>query len=276
VFERSIEDLLAIIRQFENSAADGGIFDRASENELKRFEESVQKELFATTNAAQALVEHSTRRLQKSINIPGYGQRLAECFGDDGLHECVIGLRKIIHHINMVQSGWQITRQADTPKWHATFKLNTDELMLHAKSGNMKSEGRRFIANAPHVIDLKLLFEEYRRRVREFHSWFTKAIDARPLADIQDYERCLRQSRNNATRMLWKAMLGNWLMNWSKPPNPYEYLNRYLNSDQLRAVHALPAKSKEQVDKIIEFIDTDGACDDELRELAYELFRRAI
>jgi hypothetical protein len=75
--------------------------------------------------------------------------------------------------------------------------------------------------------------------------------------------------------MLWKAMLGNWL-NWSKPPNPYEYLNRYLNAEQLRAVHALPAKSKEQVDKIIEFIDTDGACDDELRQRAYELFRRAI
>jgi hypothetical protein len=33
--------------------------------------------------------------------------------------------------------------------------------------------------------------------------------------------------------------------------------------------------SDEQVDKVIQFVDVDKACDDHIRQQAYELFRRA-
>src|SRR3546814_11675454 len=76
-----------------------------------------------------------------------------------------------------------------------------------------------------------------------------------------------------AARTAWKALLGNWL-NWDKPPNPYDHLPRMLTAEQLDEVMCLPRKSEQQVDRIIAFLD-NGACDDELRQGAYELFRRA-
>jgi len=69
-------------------------------------------------------------------------------------------------------------------------------------------------------------------------------------------------------------MLRNWLT-WSRPPNPYNHLDRYLTTEQLEEVYALAMGFEQQVDRIIEFIDTDTACDDELRDLAYQFFRRA-
>lgn len=54
--------------------------------------------------------------------------------------------------------------------------------------------------------------------------------------------------------------------------DPYHYLNRYLTIAELEEVQQLPNKSKTQVDRIIELIDDYGACDDELRDLAYKAF----
>ena len=59
------------------------------------------------------------------------------------------------------------------------------------------------------------------------------------------------------------------------PANPYEYLPQFLTAEQIDEVERLPKMSPQQVDKIIEFVDEDEACDDEIRQLAYELFRRA-
>ncbi len=43
--------------------------------------------------------------------------------------------------------------------------------------------------------------------------------------------------------------------------------------DQLEAVLELPRHSKEQVEFIIAIVDEHGACDDELRDQVYKLFR---
>ena len=69
-------------------------------------------------------------------------------------------------------------------------------------------------------------------------------------------------------------MLGNWL-NWKEPPNPYEHLSRYLTLEQTEEVLRLPMQSEEQVDKVIEFVDSGRACDAELRTMVNQLFRRA-
>lgn len=276
VFEMSVEGLLCAIQNFAQLSGDGTLFDRTREKELNNIEHVIQKELFATANAAHALVDHSTRRLQKSIQISGYDQRLAESFMDDGLHDFIFGLRTIIHHFQMVRPGWQVTHEFGGGDHTATFKFDRDELLLvvqHAKD-KMNASGRRYLENAPEKIDLRQVFEEYRRRVGEFHSWFSEAIEAQPLEDLQDYERCLKAKRSFAASTWWKAMLKNWL-NWDQPPNPYNYLDRYLTPDQVEEVYRLPMGSKEQVDKVIEFVDTDDACDDELRLLAYQLFQRA-
>jgi hypothetical protein len=90
---------------------------------------------------------------------------------------------------------------------------------------------------------------------------------------LRDYERCCNENRYHAARLMWKGLVKNWLA-WPEPPNPYDHLKRYLTPEQLQQVYELPMGSKAQVDQVLERVDQEHACDIELRELAYELFRR--
>ena len=50
------------------------------------------------------------------------------------------------------------------------------------------------------------------------------------------------------------------------------YLDRYLTEGELAQVMALPPRSVQQVDRVIDIVDEYGACDSELRELVYRAF----
>ena len=67
VFERSVYDLTKVVERLQ-STANEDILSRARQHELEEMEDEIQKELFAATNAAHSLVDHS-RRLQDVINI---------------------------------------------------------------------------------------------------------------------------------------------------------------------------------------------------------------
>ena len=273
VFETSVEDLLRVIQNFDDLSRSGRLFHSGAEDEFNGIERSIQKELFAVANAADVLKNVASYRLQTQINIAGYHDRLVQHFGEDGLHDFIIGLRVIIHHIFMIKAGWQVRHDFRAGTTTATFKIdktNIEKAMLD----KMSAAGRKFFSTLPNDIDLRVLFTEYRRRVTDFHAWFAEEIEASLPVEVRDYEFCVKESSRAATRLYWKAMIKNWL-NWSPPPNPYDHLDRYLTSKQLAHVYALPMKSKAQVDKVIEFVDADDACDDELRILAYELFNRA-
>jgi hypothetical protein len=177
----------------------------------------------------------------------------------------------------MVRPGWRVRYGFDDKTHEASFCLDKKELsaVVQREKHTMKQAGQRYLENAPEHIDLQQAFEEYRKRTGEFHLWFSRAVKEHPLEALRDYERCVRENRNAATRLWWRAMIGNWL-NWDRPPNPFDHLDRYLTADQLEEVYRLPKGSEAQVDKVIEFVDSKGACDDELRNLAYQLFRRQI
>lgn len=53
---------------------------------------------------------------------------------------------------------------------------------------------------------------------------------------------------------------------------PYLYVDRYLTEAELQEVARLPQRSAVQVDRIIELADEDGACDEEIRSVAYATF----
>ena len=273
VFERSVQDLLCAIQEFEELSRDGSIFNRTHDAELDEIELGIQKDLFAAANAAHALVDHSTRQFQKTIKVSDFDQRRKECFGNDGLHEFVIGLRTILHHVRMVRTGWELRQRRSDGGHEASFMLDKVELLL-AFGDKVSAPIKQYLASAPERIDLRQVFDEYRRRAREFHSWFSAEIQRCAPESLTDFERCQREVKNSAIRMTWKAILGNWL-NWPTHPNPYKHLKKYLTPDQMVEVYKLPMRSPEQVDKVVEYIDQDGACDDELRGLAVALFRRS-
>ena len=88
-------------------------------------------------------MDHSTRRFQKSVQVPNYDERQKECFKDDSLHDFVIGLRNILHHIHMVQPGWHIRRRFDNKSHEARLKLDKDELsvVVQREKGKMNQAG---------------------------------------------------------------------------------------------------------------------------------------
>lgn len=278
VFERALSDLIRVIERFE-AAAEGDILDPRQRDALEDIEQALQKELFSATNAALSLVDHSTRRLQPHVNIPGYTAKLAECFGADGLHEFVQGLRILLYHLHEIKAGWRFENHFEKGK-KASFTLKRDHVRLIIESEKktftapQRAGIRAYLSASPDVIDLKRVFGEYQRRAANFHAWYGEALASDSLMELRDCERCFRESKNYGACTSWKAMLGNWL-NWQEPPNPYDHLHRHLTPEQIDEVYRLPMQSEEQVDKVIEFMDANRACDADLRKMVYQLFRRA-
>ena len=272
--------MLGKIDQFEVAARDGAIFYRSRKAELSKIERSIQKELFAAANAAHSLIDHSTRRLNAVAKLPNYRNRINECFGADGLPEFVVETRNALHHINMVEAGWEISREFQASADVATFKVKTQvlaEAIADSPKVKRDSEARekvnKFLELAADKIDIRAVFNEYRQRAREFHEWLSSEMTATTLIELHDYEACILENRRFSTRLQYRAIILYFL----QLPNPldvYDRLPEYLTEPELEIVRSLQHGSRAQIDKIIEFVDDDRACDDELRHLIYELFDR--
>lgn len=282
IMELSLKDLLNAIANFEQRAiAEGStLFDRIDSSALEAIEHRIRKELFATANAAASLVDHS-RRVQKRLELPGYKDQLRACFGTDGLHDFVIGLRVLLHHLLIVEADWNIQASFSEGTKSATFMISKATLrraiaqFRKGFGGDKSALLLAYVNAAPDSMDLKVIFEDYRSRVARFHGWLHEQLASDSLVALRDYDRCLQEKRNLGARMWWNMLLGNWLRNWKVPPNPHEHLHKYLTPEQVVEIYKLPRNSKAQVDLVISYIDTDQAIDDGLRKLAYELFERS-
>ena len=281
VMEQCLQDLLAVICVFENAALaeDSILWRPGSRHEVNSIVRRVQKELFATANAAASLVDHS-RRVQKCREIPGYDAQRLAVFGTDGLHEFVIGLRVVLHHLHLVEAGWSTRHNFVDDGNQATFmvyKAVIEQVLTvypDRFGGAVNTAMNSYLAAAPSEIDLRAVFLDYRSRVAAFHGWMKKQLESDELVALRDYDRLLRDKINADRRMQWKALMGNWL-NWKQAPNPHNHLSKFLTPDQLEAVYNLPRNSKEQVDLVLGFMDDDQVVDESLRAQAYELFKRS-
>ncbi len=98
IMNLSLDDLLASIANFEQQATaeNATLFNYTNVEVLEGIKRRIQKELFATANAAASLVDHS-RRVRTQVELPDYDDQLRTCFGANGLHDLVIGLRVLLH-----------------------------------------------------------------------------------------------------------------------------------------------------------------------------------
>lgn len=280
VFDAALDDLLAQIAGFEKEALreETDLFDFAQRHRLEAIELRIQKELFAATNAALSLVDHS-RRLQNELKIGGYADMLKTSFKDDGLHDFITGLRVLLHHLEVVKAGWLRTSALNSPRT-ATFTLAKAHVSRTLEDLSSKfSKGqivriRACLANLPEEIDLAAIFTDYGTRSRRFNSWLQGEIVASPPKELADYDRCQLAIMRRSVRMTWNAVLGNWLQN-VMTPHVHRHLPKFLDASELSKVYALPLNSPEQADKVLEIIDTYGAADDALRDKVRHLFSRA-
>ncbi|RVN46030.1 hypothetical protein [Sinorhizobium meliloti] len=280
VFDIAVGDLLAEIAAFEEEAIREGtkLFDLEQRERLKAIERQIQKELFAAANAALSLVDHA-RRLQKAVELDGYDAMRLKTFNEDGLHDLVTGLRVLLHHLEVLEAGWQRTRATNRLST-ATFTLEKMRLMRTLDefsdkfSGGQLGRMRRYLEGLPDHIDLAILFSDYRERCRRFNDWLKDQLAAAPPPELADYDRCQLEKTRYSVRTQWNAVLGNWLQN---VPNPHvhRHLPKYINEEQLAQVYALPLNSPEQADKVLDLMDDYGAADDAMRRTVRTLFSRA-
>ncbi len=280
IFETAANHLVTAITDFEQEAVrdNSTIFRRECDAQLKRIEENIQKEMFSVTAAAHSLVDH-TRRLVAKIPVAEFAEHRLILFGDDGLHEFVIGLRTLLHHLQIVAAGAQTIQSAAGRS--ATFVLSRSALANAIEdhggsfSAGQSTKIQSFIAGAPAHIDLRKLVEDYRDRALAFNQWLSKEIKTATPVEMSDYDRCRLEQKREGARLSWNALMGNWLKNWPAPPDPHKHLSKFLSENEIEAVYKLPRNSKEQVDLVIRFMDIDEAADDNIRNQAYELFERS-
>jgi hypothetical protein len=165
--------------------------------------------------------------------------------------------------------------QAPSPERNFLFSIRAKESPVTARHASLIRVERRRAHSAAPATSSHTGFYPYRPRMTRFHSWFRERLDSDVLIALRDYDRIMLEKKRPGTRTWWHILMGNWLRNWKVPPNPHDHLPRYLTPEQLEAVYKVPRNSKEQVDLVISYIDTDNAIDDALRAEAYELFERS-
>jgi hypothetical protein len=279
IMEQCLQDLLAAVDRFESYALSDEFITLDRRDRTGVFEREIQKELFAAANAAVSLVDHA-RRFVKLHPLPDYEAKRLEAFGSDGLHEFVTGLRVLLHHLHIVDAGWNIHQSISKGTNSATFVLEKavlQRLLATYRGSFLAAQYRsmRSYVDAQNKVDLRTIFLDYRARMARFHGWMAQQLKSDTLVALRDYDALMKRKQNVDRCMFWNAMLGNWLRNWKEPPDPHKHLAKYLTPEQLADVYSFPRNSKEQVDRVIQYMDADGAADDGIRKQANELFQRS-
>lgn len=263
LFFKAHRDLLRGLDEFDEKCRSPDYFLRSRQHDAEELDLTVRKEIFAFSDLAHSLVEHS--RQLKNYEPPGRAAALARSFGDDGLHEFVIKLRNALHHQNQVESQWVIRASGPTQTSH--YVLHKIDLL--APSIDWDHKARAFIGTARDPIDVRTLVEDYANRVRSYYDWYFPELDTVWPPEAQEYEGILLNLRRRSARLNWRLLLITLINNKF---DPYASMERYLTPEDIRVVKIHPDGSRAQVDAIIEIIDEYGACDDEVRSLAYRLF----
>lgn len=228
---------------------------------LNQLENLVRKELVAYSAAAAAL-EAFSRRITSDFPIDNFRQQIEADF-DQHEHQFIKDLRNVICHQEFPEVHWQITYATEHD---ADFVLPVRNL---ESMGSFNAKTLAYVKRWPDGIRLRLLTDNYAKRVNGFYAWLQGQIEANLPVALQDYRGIVQVCRANAARCTFRLVLEQIK---GKNINPYEHLHKYLLPDDLRAAMALPMRSREQIEFIIARADEYGACDDEIREKVYLLF----
>lgn len=279
ILEKCIADMIQVVDDFIALANsnDEGLFDGKSRDIRDDIDQRALKEVFAVTNAAAAVVEHS-RRIPGLKEHPERIQKMDEHFGTDGLKEFVISLRVLLHHKRIIAPQWEVQYMFTEGQTNPSFKLDKDNLLIAIDENLEAGERKRtmvFVQKHGDDIHLKPLFEEYRKRMRSYNEWLDAHFATETYAEAHDYERIMEEKRRRDSRQWWNNHLKSSLKKQSL--DGYDALYRDLTPKEAKELDRLPRGSQEHTAKMISFLDREGAFDDALTAMFHELIlKRAV
>jgi hypothetical protein len=260
VFEQAVTDLQASCEQFSNAGQIDDVDARkARENELIR---KVNKDILSASTASTALVEYS-RRAKKAVSAVAFDEQLGRLI-DAREHTFICKLRNNLAHFTHLEAHWQKTFKSDGTV--SRFLLKRAEILAE---GDFNLASKAFISSQPEHIDIGLLFAHYCNAVTTFYKWFKKASEENMPWEIADYRRCVIAQKRAAARTGYRILLTSFL---KAKVDPYKHLHKFLGKDTLSLVLSLPSRSSQRVDLIIQTMDENECCDDEIRQLTCQLF----
>jgi hypothetical protein len=264
LFRRAYDDLQQSLDEFDAFSRTGEFHHRVSRARHDAIESKIRKELYCFSSLAHSLQDHC-RRVTDEWLPDDFRVQLEICFGSDGLHDFICGLRTAMHHRSMAEADWVLKDFGHEMSSH--YVLHRRELLDIEKTWNRRARGS--LENMVEEIDVRTLSTEYIRRAAQFCSWLFTRIRQDMPPSVRDFRRCWDEHEKLSLRMTWNLLLGTFL---KQQVDPYPHLSKYLTSPQLEEAMSLPMRSKEQVDFIIRIVDERCACTDKLRTDAYRLF----
>jgi hypothetical protein len=272
LFDKAVSGLQSAVEAFLIHSTSPRFRTRELEAESEDLILSVQAALFQTVTTAIAFRDR-TRTLARRLSIPEFQNRFETVFGQNKRSQFVCALRDHFSHVAPLVAEWQLSRAGRSAPKVAKFLLQVADLEEAMKQDRKHWDplARGFVDDhrARGVIDVVLLFSDHSKDVEEFYHWLYSKTEANAGQDLIDYRDVEQRFNCIAMKMAWNA----WVLPWMHQSDPRFVLNQYLTKTEMKIVDSLPVNSREQVDKIIEFVDAEHTfMDDEMKRAIYKRF----
>ena len=267
IFDESVGELVAAIRGFHDASAAPGFWGRRGSAEFELRVREVRRRTFTASTAALAWRDHAVavnhRSLNRGFAIPDWSMRWQALKAPE-THQFLATLRHCISHAVPMTPEWQVQLNfASADRQTLTrFLLHREDLLECAR---WTGRARIFIENNPNGIDVEELFLRHAIELGEFNEWLSATVSALSEPALSDYRRYATVVKRVAARNAWQLLL-----QIASPESAQKYLTHELSEEELAEIEALPPRSRARADRVIEILDTEGACTDDLRQRAYK------
>ena len=264
VFTKSTSELLDKINEFGEKSKDVNFWHRTNNRNSEEYVREVKRHLYYCTSSLMTVVDIS-RSLSKKWPIENLEDKRNKFFSTPGLHDFLQKLRNFSSHWRMAQANWVIKMNFENGTRVACFVVSKEELL---EWGDWGSKAKKYIEEKQDDIDLYEVFTEYKKHVQQYYDWYKGALINVYSSILQPFFQYKKIHEGLNQKMMWNMILSNF-----RPEmNPYQYLARYLSSNQIELILSYNYRSEQQVNALIKMLNMEDFCDDQLKAKAMRVF----
>jgi len=229
-----------------------------SEHSEYTVETPCNKDLLAFCAAAFGLVDVTRRLKMKRKDVAQeIDEVIDRIFVHDSLSVFVKDLRKNLSHGSVVVPYWSIAYDGQDRQGSMLFSV---ERLL--RFGEWSALAKKYLQEAKEgIINICDMATTYESKVQKFAS----AVGDILARNVTDMERDFFEIEDKHKISEASSFFNILLHQIGKGKDPYEYLHRFFNKEQIRAIHRLPMRSLEQITYIESLIKVKYGLGDSIR-----------
>ena len=186
-------------------------------------------------------------------------------FSSDNLTIFIRELRNNLLHGAVVIPSWKIFYEKHSELPSGSMNYSKEELL----SDGRWTKSRKFLRDIQEAdIHIADLVGKHYKTVDKFYRSIQDLFARNVTPAERDFFE-IEDSFKQSSKSQWVKIIVD---QFGKDKDPYDYLHRFFNPADVRAIMRFPKHSKEQVDFVIGLRDAEYDVDDELREMLYRKF----